>query len=183
MKDIYKSLSLKFGSDEQYDDFIKTKIKEQQYKKLFKIENEKLIYKPLNLIVVKKEQVNDILKSHYNEYPSSGILSFYKNVTRKYANITRNEVKEFLQTVPEYMLTKNQNYIQSKPIIEKAPNLRWQIDLIDMSMYAKQNKNYNYILNCIDVYSRYCFLRLLKKKDARFISNCTNLLLFCFNKL
>jgi hypothetical protein len=33
-------------------------------------------------------------------------------------------------------------------------------------MYAKQNKNYNYILNCVDVYSRYSFIRLLKKKDA-----------------
>lgn len=41
----------------------------------------------------------------------------------------------------------------------------YYIDLIDFS--SKQNKGYKYVLVCIDGYSRYLMIRLLKSKDAK----------------
>jgi hypothetical protein len=59
----------------------------------------------------------------------------------------------------------------NKPIISKFPNQLWCIDLIDLSSYATKNKNYVYILNCVDVFSRKCFLEPSKKKKAVEIRN------------
>ncbi len=42
-------------------------------------------------------------------------------------------------------------------------NEQWSIDLAEMNDLSNYNKQYKYILVCIDVYSRYAFARLLKK--------------------
>ena len=41
---------------------------------------------------------------------------------------------------------------------------QWDADLMDMSYYAKQNDGYNYILMVIDIFSKYVWLRPLKRK-------------------
>lgn len=170
MRDLFKSLNLLFGSSDdkiqEFIDKINSGTIDNKYAKLFKVVNNNLIFIPLNLIVVKKSDIKELLTEFYNKNSGTGILGFYKLICREYANITRNEVKEFLEQTPGYLLTKQHQYLPAKPISEKFANNRWQIDLIDMSMYSKNNKGYNYILNCIDVYSRYAFIRLLKKKEA-----------------
>ena len=51
-----------------------------------------------------------------------------------------------------------------KPIIKKfplrrvmvsGPNKIWSADLIDMKEFSKDNKGYNYLLNVIDIFSKY----------------------------
>ena len=51
------------------------------------------------------------------------------------------------------------------------PNERWAIDLIDMNRYSKQNKNYRYILTCIDHFSRYVWARPLKLKNSNDVTD------------
>ncbi len=46
-------------------------------------------------------------------------------------------------------------------------NEQWSIDLAEMKDLANYNKQYKYILVCVDVYSRYAFVRLLKKKSSK----------------
>lgn len=42
----------------------------------------------------------------------------------------------------------------------------WQIDLIDMQKYARQNSGYKYILVCIDTFSKFAWAQPLKTKKA-----------------
>lgn len=52
-----------------------------------------------------------------------------------------------------------------------APSLGYvQIDLMDMSNYGTRNKNYNYALIIIDIYSRYAWVFPLKNKSASEVS-------------
>ena len=62
-----------------------------------------------------------------------------------------------------------------KPIIKKfplrrvmvyGPNEIWSADLIDMREFSNDNKDYNYLLNVIDIFSKYAWSLPLKTKTA-----------------
>ena len=42
----------------------------------------------------------------------------------------------------------------------------WQMDLVDMCSYKNTNRGYNWILVCIDVFSKFVWIKLLKNKSA-----------------
>lgn len=42
----------------------------------------------------------------------------------------------------------------------------WAIDLLIMIKFSRQNRGYNYILNVVDTFSKYCFLEPLKTKSG-----------------
>jgi hypothetical protein len=42
----------------------------------------------------------------------------------------------------------------------------WQMDLVDMCSYSRTNNGYNWILVCIDVFSKFVWIKLLKTKAA-----------------
>lgn len=42
----------------------------------------------------------------------------------------------------------------------------WQMDIVEMIPYAKQNKGYKYILMCINTFTKYGWVRPLKNKSA-----------------
>lgn len=44
---------------------------------------------------------------------------------------------------------------------------QWEIDLAEIKALSKFNNQFRYWLVCIDVYSRYCWVELLKKKSAK----------------
>ena len=97
-------------------------------------------------------------------------LSLYKHITSEYINITRFEVGEFLKSQNNYQLTYNPFKVVNKPIVERFPNARHQIDLIDMNAVIQANSGYRYIYVQVDVFSRKCWLRKLKKKTASEVS-------------
>ena len=62
-----------------------------------------------------------------------------------------------------------------KPIIKKfplrramvnGPNEIWSADLIDMREFSNENKDYNYLLNVIDIFTKYAWSIPLKTKTA-----------------
>ena len=46
-------------------------------------------------------------------------------------------------------------------------NAQWSIDLADLNQLSGYNNQFRYILVCVDVYSRYAFVKLLKTKSAK----------------
>ncbi|KAI2661668.1 hypothetical protein H4Q32_007311 [Labeo rohita] len=44
-------------------------------------------------------------------------------------------------------------------------DMQFQADLVDMSAYAKENDNNHFLLTCIDVFSKYAWVRVLKKQE------------------
>ena len=48
--------------------------------------------------------------------------------------------------------------------------MRWSIDLIDMNRYITHNREYRYILTCIDFFSRFVWAVPIKNKTSRDVS-------------
>ena len=49
-------------------------------------------------------------------------------------------------------------------VMVSGPNETWSADLIDMREFSKDNKGYNYLLNIIDIFSKYAWSIPLKTK-------------------
>ena len=47
-----------------------------------------------------------------------------------------------------------------------GPNEIWSADLIDMKEFSNDNTEYNYLLNVIDIFSKYAWSALLKTKTG-----------------
>jgi hypothetical protein len=163
-----------FNTDEKYDtiyNLLKNKANLPDKYKDFAINRDgEIFYQPTNAIVIQRSKVPEFLNTLYEkdrlQLVGKGIRAFYKYMNERYINITYKDVTEFLKRQENYQLTSDINKVVNKPIIEKRPNARWQIDLIDMSNYDKNN-GYKYIFNCIDVFSRKVWLRALKDKTAK----------------
>jgi IS30 family transposase len=50
-------------------------------------------------------------------------------------------------------------------------NEQWSIDLADLNELSSYNNQYRYILVCVDLYTRYAFVKLLKNKNAYNVCN------------
>jgi len=136
-----------------------------------------LVYVPLNLIVIPKSEIEQELTKLYNDDVNmlgKGIKNVYKYISSKYINITRDDVAEFLSKQKDFQMTRNIKKVVNKPIVERKPNNRWQIDLIDMTKYENYNYGKKYILNCVDVFSRKIWLRSLSNRLASSITNAVS---------
>ena len=51
-------------------------------------------------------------------------------------------------------------------VMVSGPNEIWSADLIDMREFSKDNKGYNYLLNVIDIFSKYAWSIPLKTKTG-----------------
>jgi transposase InsO family protein len=96
-----------------------------------------------------------------------GIRQFYYKVVHHYLNIKRYEVAEFLKKQKNYQISRNTSHLINKPILTSQPNERYSIDLVDMNRYKSQNRDYRYILTCIDCFSRYVWAKPIKTKSSR----------------
>ena len=149
-----------------------------KWEKDFKIEGDKLVYTPLNLIVVGENDRNDVLLKIYKDITQGvgqGISTFYNRIREKYLNIRRKDVSEFLKSQKVYQITRPQNHKINKPILSTSPNERWGIDCISMTSYANSNggvdRGMKFILTVVDYFSRKVWLRPLKTQTAVNIRN------------
>ena len=71
----------------------------------------------------------------------------YKELSSKYINITRKDVRDFLIGQNNYQLTFNPHAVVNKPLVEKHPNRRHQVDLIDLSNYVDKRENQTMVIN------------------------------------
>jgi transposase InsO family protein len=87
------------------------------------------------------------------------------------SKLTHLKVKQWLQ----HQSTQQIHY-QKPPLKHYFPikanhkDHIWQIDLMDVSAMAHHNSNVNYLLCAIDIYTRYAWVRPLKKKDNQSVT-------------
>lgn len=109
----------------------------------------------------------------YQEYNYPAAKRFYEILKEKGHKYTLKEVKEFIekQNVAQVhkVVTKNRNNFSS--ITANAPNELFQIDLLDYQKYAKENKGYNWILICVDVFTRKAYAEPMKNKTTEVTKN------------
>jgi hypothetical protein len=112
---------------------------------------------------------NNIIDEIYNDNNYPGLEKLYKLVKSDHPKITKNEVKDFLDNqLGEQLLktTKKKSRKKLGTITATYENELWQLDIFDLSKFAKFNSNYLYILCAIDVFTRKAYCQAMKNKDA-----------------
>jgi hypothetical protein len=114
-----------------------------------------------------------IIEKFYEDSNFAGLEKLYTIISQRHKNITKSEIKDYLNSLEEEQIFKPQPVVRPKQgkIVALAPNETWQMDLLDVSKYASQNRNYNFILLVIDVFTRKAYAKGLKKKDNLEVSS------------
>ena len=114
-----------------------------------------------------EELLNEIYYNTKSPSAFSGVEKVYLEAKQKMPSITRREVREWLE--------KQYTYTMHKPIRKKFPRRsiyvkgmddQWQVDLADMTRLSRYNNGYQYLLTCIDIYSKYAWVVPLKNKGG-----------------
>ena len=80
--------------------------------------------------------------------------------------ITQKAVNDFVKAQEVHQLhARAPKPAVSHPITASSPQLEWQMDLLDMSKYSRQNAGYNWIALFEDVFSRRSYAEAIKTKQ------------------
>ena len=116
------------------------------------------------------------LSQNYLDASLPGSLSGLQNFSRalKERGLTEEgaKMKEYLHSEPTYTIHKpaRRKYKRAK-VTSLGIDYLWQIDLVDMRKFSKLNKGFNYLLTCIDVFSKYAWVKPIKTKDGNSVLN------------
>ncbi|KAK3750987.1 hypothetical protein QZH41_007598 [Actinostola sp. cb2023] len=116
-----------------------------------------------------KVQIQQLLhRSYYNPKKAEGYAG-YDQLSRQVQKhgIRRRQVKEWLEKQPGYTLHKpvQRRFRRSRVIVDGLDE-QWQSDLVDVQRMSGDNQGYKHWLTCIDVLSRYAWIRPIKNKTA-----------------
>lgn len=112
------------------------------------------------------QRVEDVLKSiYYNiEHPASFASALKLS---KASKVPIKKTKEWLATQDTYTLHKSVRFkFPRRKVMSYGIGDLIQIDLVDLSKFAKYNRGVKYLLTAIDVFSKYAYAIPLKRKNA-----------------
>ena len=118
-----------------------------------------------------KKSTNAYLSRVYEspEHPASfsGLDKLYRNAKKEFPNITRNEIKQWIETNLSYSLHKPswRNFKRNKIYAPEIDSL-WEADLAFVQDVAKENDGVNYLLLVNDVFSKFLWVRPMENKTA-----------------
>jgi hypothetical protein len=112
------------------------------------------------------EQLNKLYTNPINPGSFSGFSNFQRLLKHKNVKATKKQIKQFLQKKESYSLhmPRRKNF-RRKRVIVGGINDTFQIDLVDMTTYEKENDGFKFILTCIDVFSKKAHAMSLKNKN------------------
>ena len=119
----------------------------------------------------KKDLKNQlIIEDYYTKYNYPSVDKLLKLLKADgIIDVTKKEIQEQLSTKQEVQQFKETKKSKQKlgHITAVGPQLQVQLDIYYMQKYYKANKNFKYILACIDIFTRklYCVAIKLKKND------------------
>lgn len=90
-----------------------------------------------------------------------------KALKEHYPNVPIKEIEKFVQTQDWY--TKHRQATKKFPrnrVIASGIDAQWQVDLVDLSIIAKHNRNVKFLLTSIDIVSRFACVEPMKNKSA-----------------
>ena len=135
----------------------------------------KVIYDP--------QQAEELIRTYYlAPYAGGfrGVESIYRSISREIIGISRHQVAKALMKMESKQISHSANQSILQPLVVTRVMERLQIDLIDYSKspLPKFNNNMNYILTCIDCFSKFLWAFPLKNKRSSVVAN-TLQNLFC----
>ena len=131
----------------------------------------------------KEEILLRLYKTPQTPNSFGSIDGLLKNAKKVDPSITRKDVTNFLDGQPSYTLHKiTPKRFLRRRIIAPKPGVIASCDLADMRLLHQENKEYNYILVFIDIFSRFAQAIPVKQKDgvtiARALKNNSRIRLF-----
>ena len=112
-----------------------------------------------------QETVDKISKIYKENNYKKGNL--YEKVKAEHPELRPRHVKAFLNQDYTTQLTQTKQNQEAKGhIVATSPNELWQLDILDLSRYAKRNDNTRYILACVDVFTRKAYVEPMKLKNS-----------------
>lgn len=114
-----------------------------------------------------KDEYIDLLKQYYvtpgHPISFSGVSKVYEYFNGK---LTINEIKHVLSGIESYTLHREFHKSKRNPSYAHFKRARFEMDIVDVQALAQYNDNINYLLTCIDCFTRYAFVRLLPSKHG-----------------
>jgi hypothetical protein len=132
---------------------------------------------PARYRIVDPAEIEQIIEATYKNPglgATRGVSTIFKLLSRSYLGISRADVEQTLLRIAVYRsrLKPNAREIQPQISDQPYPMSHVKIDLMDMSSVAKAkgNKGYNWLLNCVDMHSRFAWSIPLKTKHASVVA-------------
>lgn len=106
--------------------------------------------------------------AYYNPLSSAAFSScerLFTHLKKKGVRLSRKHVSDWMRSQPTYSLHKNRR-IKFKRNHYNITNIDdlWEMDLIDMQNYSRNNKGNKYILAVIDCFSKFAWCIAIKRK-------------------
>lgn len=116
---------------------------------------------------LKTDLLNDLYLNYKHPSSLSGEQKLWKAARLKDETITQKNVRDYLSTKDSYTLHRiTKKRFPRRKMLAPGPKVIISCDLADMRNLSKYNDGYNYILICIDIFSKYLSVQLLKRKNA-----------------
>ncbi len=117
--------------------------------------------------------MSELMKKAYYNPSASGSLGgkewLKRGMLQEYGVALKDkEVTDWLAALDAYTLHRTTpiKYKRNRVVVYRK-DVQFQVDLVDMSAYSKENNNINFLLTCIDVFSKYAWARPLKNKMGK----------------
>ena len=117
------------------------------------------------------EEIENVLSDLYHSLNShasfSSPLKLYQAAKLKIPGLKLKDVKNWLSKDLTYTLHHpiRRSYTTRRVLVHRMDE-QWQADLVDLQKLARFNKGYKYLLVCIDILSKYAWVRPLKTKTG-----------------
>jgi hypothetical protein len=110
---------------------------------------------------------NKIIEDIYTSANYPALEKLYFLVKKDHSDITKKQVKEFLESLESHQILKSQHKKNlGGHIIAFVKNELWQIDIYVMKKYENYNKNYAYMFATVDVFTRRAYIKPMKNKTS-----------------
>lgn len=114
-----------------------------------------------------KQECIDDLKNSYNTPGHPIAFSGVNNIYQYYRQIlSRREIQNVLSGIENYTLHREFHKGQRNPSYSHFKRYQFQCDLVDVQSLSDQNDGVRFLLTCIDTFTRFAFVRLLKSKHG-----------------
>lgn len=108
----------------------------------------------------------------------SSIRNLYNRAHKLDPRIKIHDVKTWLATQPAYTVHRYARRVYPRNrVVVSSIDEQWQMDLVDLSSLSPYNNGYKFLLNCIDLFSKFAWSVALKNKSAKSIIDAFNIIL------
>lgn len=116
--------------------------------------------------------MTELMKKAYYTPSNPGSLGGKKRLKRAIlkdtgVRLSDRQVSEWLAGEDAYTLHRSApiNYKRNRVVVYGV-DTQFQADLVDMTVYSKENDDHKFLLTCIDLFSKYALTRVLKNKSG-----------------